>query len=66
VAVGFTFFAVAYGSFSPASAAFYPCIAAGILWALGILASAQIFGPMEIRDTMWALLDLRDEPTVAE
>ncbi len=66
VACGFTFLTVAYGGFSPAAAGSYPSIAAGMIWAMGMLVFARIGGPQEIRDTTWALLDLRDEPAVAE
>ncbi len=66
VACGFTFLTVAYGGFSPAAAGFYPCIAAGIIWAMGMLVFARIGGPQEIRDTVWAILDLKDEAAAAE
>ena len=66
VACGLSFLAVAYDSFAPAAAAFYPCIAAGILWACCMLVFAKIMGLPEIRDTVWALLDLREEPAVAD
>jgi hypothetical protein len=66
VACGFTFLTVAYGGFSPGAAAFYFCIAAGTIWASGMLVFARISGPQEIRDTTWALLDLKDDPAAAE
>jgi hypothetical protein len=62
---GFTFLAVSYGSLSPANAAFYPCIAAGLIWAVGAVGFAKTMGLPEIRDTVWALLDLNDQPLAA-
>ncbi len=66
VGSGFIFLAVSYGSLSSADAAFYPCIAAGLFWAVSAVVFAKIMGLPEIRDTVWALLDLREESAVAE
>jgi ATP-dependent Clp protease ATP-binding subunit ClpC len=58
VGCGFVFIAVAYGSLATALSLVYPFLAAGILWALSTLFAVKAFGPQEIRDTTWALLDL--------
>jgi ATP-dependent Clp protease ATP-binding subunit ClpC len=65
VGCGFTFLAISYSSLDPASAAFYPCMVTGIIWAAAAVVFARISGPQEIRDAGWALLDLTDQPLAA-
>ena len=66
VASGFIFFLISYGSLAPASAAFYPIVVFGIIWAAGAIVITPVFGRQEIRDTVWALLDLEDSPIAAD
>lgn len=62
---GFVFIAVSYGSIDTAQSLVVPFLGAGILWAASTLIAVKFFGPQEIRDTMWALLDLSDQPVAA-
>ena len=65
IAVGLSFLGVSYMSLDPvATVAFYPCIVAGIVWALAVMFVARTFGAQEIRDAQWLLLNL-DEPQLA-
>jgi hypothetical protein len=66
VGSGLVFIAVSYGSLGTAQSLFIPFLAAGILWAACNLAAVNFFGPQEIRDTTWALLDLKDGPAAVE
>jgi hypothetical protein len=66
VASGLIFFMISYGRFAPAAAAFYPMVVFGLIWAGSAVVFAPVFGPREIRDTTWALLDLQDGPAIAE
>lgn len=65
VASGFVFFMICYGSLAPATAAFYPIVVFGIIWAAGAVVVAPVYGPQEIRDTIWATLDLDEQPLAA-
>lgn len=65
VASGLIFLMISYGSLAAAAAAFYPILVFGLIWAASAVVFAPIFGPREIRDTTWALLDL-DEPQLAD
>jgi hypothetical protein len=65
VASSLIFLIISYGSLAAAVAAFYPIVVFGLIWAGSAIAFAPIFGPQEIRDTTWALLDLDDQPLAA-
>ena len=66
IAVGFVFLGVSYMSRDPAmTAAFYPCIGAGIVWGIAVMIAARTFGAQEIRDAQWLLLNL-DDPQLAD
>jgi hypothetical protein len=62
---GFVFIAISYGSIATAQSLVVPFLGAGILWAASNLIAVKFFGPQEIRDTTWALLDLSDQPLAA-
>jgi hypothetical protein len=66
VGSGFVFIAVSYGSIATAQSLVLPFLSAGILWSVSNLMAVKFFGFQEIRDTTWALLDLKDEPATAE
>jgi hypothetical protein len=65
VASGLLFLMISYGSLGAAAAAFFPIVVFGLIWAVSAVVFAPIFGPREIRDTTWALLDLDDHPLAA-
>lgn len=58
--LGLIFKAVATGSLSSVAIILYPWTTACIIWSTGVLAFARIFGPQEIRDAQWLLLNLDD------
>jgi hypothetical protein len=58
---GFVFIAVSYGSISTGLSLVLAFLVTGILWTASNLMAVKYFGPQEIRDTAWALLDLDDE-----
>jgi hypothetical protein len=65
VAAGAAFLAISYGGLDPLRVAIYPIVVFGLIWTGSAIVIAPIFGPQEIRDTTWALLDLSDHPTAA-
>jgi hypothetical protein len=66
VGSGLVFIAVSYASLGTAQSLFIPFLVAGILWAASNLTAVKFFGLQEIRDTTWALLDLKDGPAAVE